>query len=76
MALLSTTPRTYLTSQEAAEYLGVTDRAMIEWRRRGGGPPYVRLGGSRSGRVRYDVREIDAWMRAQTHAHTAAEAAA
>jgi hypothetical protein len=70
---MHTQPKTYLTPSEAADYLSVTERCLIEWRRQGGGPPYVRLGDHRSGRVRYDVREIDAWMRAQTYAHTAAE---
>ncbi len=36
----------------AADFLGVTPRALQSWRQRGGGPPYVRIS-SRAIRYRY-----------------------
>lgn len=65
----------FFAPPEAATYLGVTPRTMLEWRRTGRGPRYVRLGGP-SGRVRYDVEELDRFMTAATFEHTAAERAA
>lgn len=72
---MSTTIRAYVTARDASEYIGVTERALAEWRRRGGGPPYVRLGGRLTGRIRYDVRLLDEWMRSQIASHTSAESA-
>lgn len=56
----------YVNQAGAGKYLGVSERSLLEWRRRRSGPPYVRLGGTRTGRVRYDLRELDRWMRDQT----------
>lgn len=63
---------TYFNPPEAAEYLRVTVRTLIAWRRSGSGPKYLRLGGP-TGRVRYERAQLDRWMRARQHAQTAAE---
>lgn len=69
------TPSLYVRPAQAARRISLTERALTEMRRRGGGPPYIRLGGP-LGRIRYDVRELDAWMRAQQHDSHAAETVA
>lgn len=65
----------YLSPAAAAQYVSLTERALAEMRRRGDGPPYIRLGGA-SGRVRYDLRQLDAWMRERMHTSTSAESMA
>ena len=64
----------YITPYQASRRLTLTERALTEMRRRGDGPPYIRLG-SASGRVRYDIRELDAWMRSRQVTSTSAESA-
>lgn len=64
----------YLTPTDAGEMLGVTPRTLIEWRRKGRGPRYIRIGGP-MGRVRYDVRELERFMAEREHDHTTAERA-
>lgn len=48
-----------INEQEAAAFLGFTIRALQNWRVRGGGPEYLKLG-SRS--VRYQRRTLMAWI--------------
>ncbi len=54
MSLLDTTA--------AAERLGVAKRTLEGWRRRGEGPPYVKLAAHT---VRYDPDALAAWVRAK-----------
>lgn len=63
--LLVDTPR-------AAAILGLTPRALEERRRRGGGPPYVRLSPTC---VRYRLTDIEEWIASRTFASTAQEVA-
>jgi hypothetical protein len=63
----------YMTPEDAADYLSVTPRALRDWRRRGCGPRYSRLGGHHLGRVRYEMAELHRWMAAQTVGSTAEE---
>jgi excisionase family DNA binding protein len=51
----------YLSSEEAAVYLGISVKTVRDWRHKGQGPPSYKLGGL----VRYDLRELDAWVKAQ-----------
>lgn len=51
------TPR--LDTDRAAEVLGLKPTRLRQWRRRGFGPPYVKLGRS----VFYDRRDLEAWVR-------------
>ena len=53
-----------LPTPKAAEYLGVSCKALTNWRWLGAGrgPAFVRLGRS----VRYDVRTLDTWIAART----------
>lgn len=52
----------YLTSDQAARYLGVSKSRLEGWRCKGGtsGPPFVRI---TSRIIRYKRSEIDAWAR-------------
>ncbi len=47
-----------LDERAAAAALGVTPRAMQEWRRSGGGPQYVRIS---SRCIRYRPQDLSAW---------------
>ena len=51
-------PKIFLKEPAAAEILDVTARAMQEWRRRGTGPPYVRIS---SRCIRYRPEDLSAW---------------
>ena len=62
-----------LTTDEAGEILGLTRRAMEERRRRGSGPPYIRVGGST---VRYRLADLEEWLDERTFQSTSEEAAA
>jgi hypothetical protein len=52
----------YVNESQAAKRLGQAIKTLQSWRFRRCGPPYAKLGRS----VRYDVRELDAWVAAQT----------
>lgn len=59
-----------LTSKEAAAYLGVAEQTLANWRYLGDrGPRFYRLG---RGAVRYDVRDLDAYLEASAHDPAAA----
>ena len=67
----TTLPR-LLTAAEAGEILGLTVRAMEERRRRGAGPPFVRLGATT---VRYSLVTIEEYIAERTFSSTAEETA-
>jgi len=50
-----------LNQKQAAELLGVSPRTLENWRQRGGGPPYTKIGKSR---VVYESEDLDAFKRA------------
>ena len=56
-----------ITEKEAAEYLGVTRRALQAWRLSGKGPQFVKI----SQRcVRYRLREINIWAEQKLRSST------
>jgi helix-turn-helix protein len=61
----------YLSVEETAIYLRVSDRALENFRTAGGGPPYRKHGG----RVVYHHEDLDAWSKARAYAHTGGAAA-
>jgi excisionase family DNA binding protein len=49
--------RRYMTTKEAAEFIGVSPTTLNAWRMKKTGPPYVRIGAL----VRYRAEDIDQW---------------
>ncbi|QCQ17183.1 helix-turn-helix transcriptional regulator [Microbacterium sp. RG1] len=60
---------TLISPATLAEALGTTERTLSEWRIRGTGPAYLRVGRS----VRYRPESVDTWLLAQEHLSTAEE---
>ena len=54
--------RRYLPTKAAAEYVGLSHRTLEAYRVSGGGPPYTKHGGPRSGLVLYLPADLDAWL--------------
>jgi len=54
------TPKRYLTEEEASRYLSLSVHTLRQWRSRGekNGPPFLRIGSS----IRYDVQSLDTWI--------------
>jgi predicted DNA-binding transcriptional regulator AlpA len=50
-----------------AEWLGVTTKALEAWRYRGGGPPFIRVGGKL---VRYRRGDVLAWLESRRRSST------
>ena len=57
----------YLSTREAAEYLGLSARTLDRYRVSGEGPVFHRFGG----RVRYTREDLDVWAAARRRASTA-----
>lgn len=51
----------YLSTRQAAEYLGVSRGWLETLRSRGAGPAYARIGA----RIIYDRRDLDRWVDSQ-----------
>ncbi|MEN8206055.1 MAG: helix-turn-helix domain-containing protein [Pseudomonadota bacterium] len=56
-------PAKLFTSIDAAEYLGISEKQLVKFRRQGGGPTVTVMscGGAR-GRPRYKVSDLDEWL--------------
>lgn len=54
----------FLTTDEAATYLGFSKGTLSNWRIQRKGPPYSRSQGA-GGAVRYRLSDLDAWMSAR-----------
>jgi len=59
----------YLSTSQAAAYLGFTRKNLEHWRSAGCGPTYFKVGRH----VRYGRRDLDAWMGERRLANTAQE---
>ena len=57
----------YLTTIQAAAFLGLSKQQLEIWRSKGGGPIYVKLGHA----VRYKRSALDDYMAARERRHTA-----
>jgi predicted site-specific integrase-resolvase len=55
-----------LSPEDAARRLGVESSTLANWRWRGAGPRYLKVGG----RVRYRASDLAAYLDAQTRAST------
>ena len=51
-----------LSTKEVAEAFGLADQTLRQWRMKGEGPPYYRVGDGQRYRVRYDVEKVEAWL--------------
>lgn len=60
----------YDEKREAAR-LGFSVRTLQQWRVKGGGPPYLKIGSA----VRYNPEAVDAWLNDRTRSNTSGEAA-
>jgi predicted DNA-binding transcriptional regulator AlpA len=49
-----------------AQRIGMKPKTLDNWRSKGGGPPYLKLGS----RVIYDDDEVDAWLAARRRTST------
>lgn len=54
-----------LTTEEAAEIIGVSANTLKTWRHREKGPPWLKYGDARNATVRYRESSVRAWMREQ-----------
>ena len=59
----------YLNTRQVAEILGLSGRTISNWRRRGSGPPWYRVGGA----IRYLRHEVDAWVITQASTESSSE---
>ena len=64
-------PPTLLTIKQVAERLTVSVGCLRAWRIRGYGPPAIRIGSA----LRWDEREVDAWLDARRESGNGAIAA-
>ena len=72
MAEKSVTPIKVLHDEKReADRLGFSVRTLQQWRVKGEGPPYLKIGPS----VRYNPEAVDAWLNAHTRSSTAQGAA-
>jgi hypothetical protein len=53
----------WLTSDEVAQLLRVRPATVAQWRWRQRGPAFVKLADGPAGKVRYERREVERWMK-------------
>lgn len=63
--------KSFLTTDEAAEYVGLQKSTLEAWRCRGGGPRFVKMGRA----VRYRQADLDAWIETRLRENTISGAA-
>ncbi|MFW5453763.1 helix-turn-helix transcriptional regulator [Thioalkalivibrio sulfidiphilus] len=64
-------PNLPLTTEQAAELLGLKRTTLEAWRCRGGGPQFIKLGRA----VRYRQADLEEWIESRTRTSTSSEAA-
>lgn len=67
MTIEPNNPDQLITEKEAAELICYTQRALQNWRVRGGGPEYVKVS-ARS--IRYQRRDVLSWIEERKRKHT------
>lgn len=63
--------KSFLTTDEAADYVGLQKSTLEAWRCRGGGPRFVKMGRA----VRYRQADLDAWIETRLRENTISGAA-
>lgn len=66
----SATPEEKLTVVEAAAYLSLAKGTLDNWRNKGIGPKFIRLGHGKRGPVRYRKAVLDEWLKSRERSHT------
>ena len=61
-----TAPRSLLDPAAAAHYLDLSAWTLAEWRCKGNGPRYFKVGN----RIRYSLAELNSWLEARAGAST------
>lgn len=56
--------KTLLTTAELASRWGMAVGSVENWRQQKKGPPYIKLGGSRNSDVRYPLKEVEKYEKA------------
>lgn len=56
----------YLSDNELAELLGVSKATLARMRRKGEGPPWMRVGASKNTSIRYPKLDLAEWLEART----------
>jgi hypothetical protein len=56
-----------LTTQEAADFLGLKPTLLRDWRCARRGPPYVKHGKAKKSPVTYRLRDLERWQDANTY---------
>lgn len=56
---MATDSRSLLTPKEAAEYLGIPEGTLAQWRSQRRGPPYIKL---EERLVRYRLSDLEAYL--------------
>jgi len=70
---------TFLTTAQAADFLGLSPKTLRAWRMRGGGPPYTRMSPTATGmpswrsHVRYRRDDLETFVRERRFTSTAEE---
>lgn len=62
--------RRFLTTDQAAEYVGLSPRTLEAYRVRGGGPIYIKHGGARSGLILYRPSDLNLWIETRVRRST------
>jgi len=65
------TSDTLMTTNEAAQVLGIKSATLRKWRHLGRGPCFVRYGTGAGGRCYYRVRDVRQWIDERTFRSTA-----
>ena len=68
-----TAPERFLTTREYAELRRISPQTARLERMRGNGPPFLRTGEPRTGRVLYALSDVEAWLAARRYRSTAEE---
>ncbi len=67
--------RRFLTTTQAAHYLGWQPGTMRQKRLRGDGPPFYRFGNGPGARCLYELSELELWLNARRFTSTSDESA-
>lgn len=59
---MTTTTTELLTPEQVAEMLQIHPGTLENWRVRGEGPPFVKLGQKRRSSVRYRKQDVEDWI--------------